>query len=546
MPDQVLRLVRFSNNRDLLPQLRGLVMPARFITLRRMGGGGTAFQLRPHLYHVGLLGGWWPIPEQYYTVVPAEGDLADGWCNTCSCRNGQVPEWSTPIRTMPCFGAGPTPCACGHFVCRECLLYKPDIGLWDAERGSCTECSELNTAVGLDTTVLFNQLLIDVRGATVLPFHYAPNQVFTGTTYRTIGPAMRERLRRDISIAIWEDGRQAPILVEGLGHATYMAQFNHYHNGCWGNINTRRELENGGLVEALRDRLQEDLQLINASSYANREPSGLPSATVMERSLLRASASNPEGNAGWTVDPVAAVRRQRLLRQAALGLRVPEGVALAGLGGVGWNLGRSLLLAGVSRLLVGDNDRLEVHNSNRLDVYQWNVEGRTEKALAFSERFAAMIGAPSIERFTVCPNDAFEQRDGAQAVSWREYLNSYRRQFVGQTPVSYLVDTTDNLLAQEMYWQIARALTIPYVRVGYDGGWHVTVTSERSPAWELDPTRGYAVPAWIAGAEFAALAGVMKLCMYPDLEFSGDIRDLIASDQFRAFTTMQAAAEAAV
>lgn len=540
-----LRVMHF--NARATEVLRGVNLPEQFLrrTAQPSDNGFVTFQQEIRTQYHGPI----HIAANWFSWRTLRGEEAAGWCMACGCHNG---EWGQPGRQ--CIGVSYTPCGCGHFRCQNCGRYCANGEQFNSIANACTTCRPTTAdTMDIPEDVELNTMVFDTQheGTMVLPFEYGPTHVYFGPERGNISitATMRQRIERaDVYLAVSTTNAFQPQLIQGQADARYRQPFPHYHVGCWGHIQFNPQ--NGETAEQLRDRLQRDLRIINATSLADRNPRGMVEWAVIETAgLERVVRNTPAAGTGWTIDPAAMARRERAARQALLGLHIPNKVLMMGLGGVGWNLARGLVLAGVQAIAAADNDTLATHNSNRLDVTPEQIRRGDSKISAFSYRYMGINGC-TITRVEPMATTIYEAREvalrqGGQTVGnnasmrhWQDYIRHYRDYAMtrGDVAAELLIDSTDDLIAQQMYWCVSQELGLPYLRVGYDGGWHITVTSRRMPMWQLPGTnpRGYAVPAWIMGAETAASIALMKICLYPELEFSGDARELFASDQYRA------------
>lgn len=283
--------------------------------------------------------------------------------------------------------------------------------------------------------------------------------------------------------------------------------FQHYHRDCWGEAN----LSGFESYEALHRRCEEILHTVNDNSPRIQRPRGLPPLAALE-------AINRRPVSVWNRMTMAVDEQQRSLlqgildRQNGAGLNVPDGVMVVGCGGVGWHAAMQLGLIGVPTLVLVDHDTIDRTNLTRIPA-PLAMEGRWKCGI-----LADVLNNSTWRRSFRGVFDVVYYRDRVSDPTWIDVPDS----------VSVLLDTTDNIAAQRESYAIAQQHGWRYVRAGYDGGWHVTVSSRQPPDWEVEGAGdGYAVPAWIGGAQFAASLAVTKITKMPELECSFSILDVL-------------------
>jgi hypothetical protein len=185
-------------------------------------------------------------------------------------------------------------------------------------------------------------------------------------------------------------------------------------------------------------------------------------------------------------------------RQEKLDLSVPKRVAVAGCGGVGSWVALLLAMSGVQELNLLDPDTLEESNLNRLPL------SRSE------------LGQHKVEAIR---NLILRLRPEAVV---HAYVTPATPALVEALNVEVLVDTTDDLRAQK---NLSRTKGVRYVRAGYDGCSHFTVTSRMDGVWDLaqESTRYRVFPSWVAPAVITAVLATLKVVLDPTLEFNGGI-----------------------
>lgn len=188
-------------------------------------------------------------------------------------------------------------------------------------------------------------------------------------------------------------------------------------------------------------------------------------------------------------------------RQRTLPLTIPERVTVIGCGGVGFWVALYLGMAGVKRIEVFDQDVIQEHNLNRLPVPQ------------------SAIGRPKVE---VLREMLVSLRPDAVVLAYPLSVNDAI--LAGLQP-EVVIDATDDMRVQLSTYKFCLKNNIRYIRVGYNGGAHLTICST-VPEWDLDPltdTHYEVVPSWIVPAAMAAALGLVKLMLDPTLDFSGGI-----------------------
>ena len=329
------------------------------------------------------------------------------------------------------------------------------------------------------------------------PFVYAPTKLYAVGRVADITAEDQAALRRGVWIHIV--GGTPYLTTDEAGRL----RFNHYHQGCWGDV-----YFSNVTVEDIVRRCQESLDIINMDSPADRHPRGLYNINDIHHGPYRDQPS-------WNINAIFADRQLQVLieaitaRHQGVGLTVPDSVWVVGCGGIGWNAATQLSLVGVRSLTLIDPDHIEHSNLTRIPASMGRVTRSKAEMLQAAllgtwrggvASFVTLASRRSIDEFVVDPADSPE----------------------------VILDTTDDITAQQYTYDLARRLGSRYVRAGYDGGWHVTVSSRRSPDWvvpgEVD---GYPVPAWIGGAQIAASLAVTKICKLPRLEVSFSILELL-------------------
>ena len=314
-----------------------------------------------------------------------------------------------------------------------------------------------------------------------VPFCYAPKFLCREDSMYRLSFRDAKRLRRPNLELKWFDGLSYTGVIESdavLYDPVERQMFRHYHTGCWG--------DSGIDIYSNVKELERRLETINADSIVESFPDGL-----IHVDELRTDGEVP---GEWATG--------RLRRHAGLGLSIPRSIIIVGLGGVGFHVALQAAMVGVKDMCLLDFDEIGEENRNRLYAPPREV-GQLKTVVA--RRLIEIL----------VPNSVGLIDEYARLANHHGCAKEH----------DAIIDCTDNILAQIETHAYAVSRGIRYIRAGYDGGFHVTVTSHRAPEWG-DLRAGYAVPAWIAGAQIAASLALVKLVSEPNMEFSGDIRRL--------------------
>ena len=415
-----------------------------------------------------------------------------GRCTECGC--------STHSRGGACRITRPTSrdshrCVCGHQFCGDCDRPR---------RYYCMACAEEITfqdGQAVRAIPPGPHVWGTTQAATyTAPFLYAPEKMARIGKIADIVEEIRVELRRSVYISLAGQSRTPYLTTDSEGrHA-----FAHYHYDCWGNNGIRTE---GKSNEEIVAEAAEMLKVINLDSLRNSSPARLtPVALIRTGPWYSDKNWNRRSIDATTTE--ALLIRDVLVRQEGVGIDVPNHVAIVGCGGVGWHVATQLAMIGVPTLSLIDNDNIELSNLTRIPDLPHAV------GMPKATRLGRML----------------------RGTTWRELVPNSTAIHTFAFPIEnctlpedidVLVDSTDNIQAQRYIYDLCLTRGIRYVRAGYDGGWHISVSSRRSPDWEVPGTEGYAVPAWISGAMFAATLAVVKVCKMPRLEVSFDLRELL-------------------
>ena len=186
-------------------------------------------------------------------------------------------------------------------------------------------------------------------------------------------------------------------------------------------------------------------------------------------------------------------------RQSELDLRVPEDATVIGVGGVGAWVAIFLAMSGTKNLVLIDPDEVELSNLNRIPVPPYQVGNHKVDALA------SLIRA---------------MRPDINIVAVRGRWESHNAPYYS----GVIFDCTDRFSVQ-LEISIAHRNR---VRVGYDGGFDITVTDAPPPRWGNQEDTNYEVtPTWVVGAAMAGLLAVAKVCKWPSTNLSFNMADLM-------------------
>ena len=446
---------------------------------------------------VGPWAGLWTTPAQ---LTP--WNVALEKCDDCGCGYGDYMGGTCRITRDP--GVNDRPCDCGHTFC-ACGRPKT------RHDHVCRVCNQ-RMVLGTDGFwSFFPPPAPPVYGDGVTPgysgpFEYRPRQLANGGRLGDIIPEHQARLARDVFIHVVGGG------VYLTTDERAQQSFTHYHEGCWGTADFR-DLSTEEIVQ----RAQETLQVINLASLAAPHPRGM-----MQARDIRTGEMIPVQS--WDQATLLADQRARELitaildRQTRVGLDVPSEVILVGAGGVGWHVGMQLALIGVPKIHLIDPDQIERSNLTRIPVAAGVTSGKAELL-----RFSMVSSTWRGQLANMAPHMFITNRHRG---SFRLWTTDFAHLEFDRGAV--VIDTTDRIPVQQDIYDWAQRKGIRYVRAGYDGGWHVTVSSRRSPDWEVPGVpEGYPTPAWIGGAQIAASLAVIKLCRMPRLEASFSLLEVL-------------------
>lgn len=190
-------------------------------------------------------------------------------------------------------------------------------------------------------------------------------------------------------------------------------------------------------------------------------------------------------------------------RQSEIRLRQPGAVAVVGCGGVGSWVALLLAMSGVEELHLFDGDTVGVENLNRLP---------------FGPESVGRLKVQVLREFII----ALRPRARVYA-----YPITFDKNLATSMGLKLVVDCTDDGAAQREICKACKGNT-RYIRAGYNGIDHWTVSSS-VPSWGDDGRGRYAVvPSWVAPAVLTACLAVFK-ALYQDADYSGGLDRLVNS-----------------
>jgi molybdopterin/thiamine biosynthesis adenylyltransferase len=183
-------------------------------------------------------------------------------------------------------------------------------------------------------------------------------------------------------------------------------------------------------------------------------------------------------------------------RQEKLDLNVDQSVTVVGCGGIGFWVAKFLAMSGIEKLFLFDNDVIEEHNLNRLDL-PYKTIGKNK-----ADVVKILINALRIECTVIAMPFKFNE---------------------GHKPnTDWLIDCTDNYESQVTNQRIAKDQGMKYVKAGYDGE---DFSIHNSVAEWGEAEDGYrVVPSWVVPAVMVASLTVAKILKYDGYEVVSNIR----------------------
>lgn len=186
-------------------------------------------------------------------------------------------------------------------------------------------------------------------------------------------------------------------------------------------------------------------------------------------------------------------------RQKELKLDTNQSITVCGAGGIGYWVCKFAAMSGIETIYCFDDDTLEEHNLNRLDL-----------PLKF-------LGRNKADIVKVVINNLRPQ--------CTVYSMPWRFNDTSDTETDWLIDCTDNYKSQVENQKLAQQFGMKYMKAGYDG-LHITI-SDKVAMWGDDVDDGYqTVPSWVVPATIVAAMTVAKIMKYNNKETSCFIKDL--------------------
>jgi tRNA A37 threonylcarbamoyladenosine dehydratase len=186
-------------------------------------------------------------------------------------------------------------------------------------------------------------------------------------------------------------------------------------------------------------------------------------------------------------------------RQKDISMNTKIKVAIVGCGGVGYWVAKFLAMSGVNEFHLFDNDVLEVHNLNRLDL-----------PIATLGMNKAEVSRKVIQNI---------RPDAAVKSIPFKFKSTFLRD-----KVDVIIDCTDKIASQQDVYAFAKASGIKYMKVGYDGT-HITIANKVAGWGHVED--GYQItPSWVVPAVMVASMAVGSILKYFGKEISTDINML--------------------
>lgn len=195
----------------------------------------------------------------------------------------------------------------------------------------------------------------------------------------------------------------------------------------------------------------------------------------------------------------------RYNRQKSLDLKDVKKVVVVGCGGIGYNFAKIASMSGIKGFYLFDDDVLETHNLNRIDV--------PSKAIGMNK---AEMTAKVIKGI----------RDDVFVMHIPFRLNNSN--FPEDKEIEWVVDCTDNFESQRNNYKITQSKGLRYLKAGYDGE---SFSIHDSPAtWgdlETDDDGYTIIPSWSVPAVVVACLAVAKIMKYNDCTPSTDLQTVM-------------------
>jgi tRNA A37 threonylcarbamoyladenosine dehydratase len=180
-------------------------------------------------------------------------------------------------------------------------------------------------------------------------------------------------------------------------------------------------------------------------------------------------------------------------RQETLNLSIPDAALIVGCGGTGVWTALALLLVGVRKFVLVDEDDIATHNLNRLPYHPASV-GRS-KAFALSMLLKSIEPSVSI----------VEHWKMLEFNSEWSMMSKLAKKAVDNFVV---VDCTDDIKFQQTLYAECIKQNLQYYRVGCTSDGYFAGTKVPTGAFASDMQQGYGQPSWVAPPMMAAAMGV--------------------------------------
>jgi molybdopterin/thiamine biosynthesis adenylyltransferase len=193
-------------------------------------------------------------------------------------------------------------------------------------------------------------------------------------------------------------------------------------------------------------------------------------------------------------------------RQKKLNLKTDGvSVTVVGCGGIGYWVAKFLAMSGVETLWVFDDDEIEEHNLNRLDIPQ--------KFIGYNKADVVKIVLNTLR-----PDCTV-------------YAMPYRFNDAHTPGTNWLVDCTDNHKSQLENLKLAKQQGMRYFKAGYDGE---DMSIHNNVAEWGDADDGYiTVPSWVVPASMIAALAVAKILKYTSYEVVTNVKGMFSSRRIK-------------
>ena len=184
-------------------------------------------------------------------------------------------------------------------------------------------------------------------------------------------------------------------------------------------------------------------------------------------------------------------------------MNVNQTVTVVGCGGIGFWVAKYLAMSGIEKLWLFDNDVIEEHNLNRLDV--------PHEAIGKNKADVVKIVIDSLRPECTVYAMPFKFNDSHKPNT------------------DWLVDCTDKFESQSENQRIANEQGMRYVKAGYDGE---EFSIHNSVAEWGEAEDGYVtVPSWVVPASIVAAMTVAKILKYNSAEMVSNVKGIFASNR---------------